>query len=195
MKAGEKRTVRQISTSVSDFVLALSAFYVSYHWFHKGFIKAGFGLAIQGAAATCGVVKFAMNDAQGTAIFFAWKFLTFVATVLGVPLIAIEFCFIHELSALGNKITMFILVVFIVSAFLMPKQRALASQAVSGFSVLSVIIICFVRKNWFGFTAGINYVLAGLVFGEEGHLLWIPNVDSLHYLLAVANLLFSSALK
>ncbi|KAJ8302544.1 hypothetical protein KUTeg_018940 [Tegillarca granosa] len=110
-------------------------------------------------------------------------------------LIAIEFCFIHELSALGNKITMFILVVFIVSAFLMPKQRALASQAVSGFSVLSVIIICFVRKNWFGFTAGINYVLAGLVFGEEGHLLWIPNVDSLHYLLAVANLLFSSALK
>lgn len=181
---------RQLSTSFSDLLLCVMAFYVAYEWHRVGRIKAVVGISIQGTAAFLGIFRFAMSKPDGGIIFKCHKFMSWLAAGAGVPLIAMEFCAKYGSAMLANKIAIFLLAVIIVAAFLPPKTQEVATQAASGFSMLVILILSFSNKNYFGLGAGLTYVIAGLVLSSEGSILGFPNVDWLHYALIIGNYLF-----
>lgn len=185
---------RQLSTSLSDLMLAISAFYVSHHWYEHKHHNAAIGMFIQSCAASMGIFRFAMEQPQGTLVYKAHKLLSWLAGAVGVPLIALVFCYKYGSAALANKISIFIVCILLVVVFLPPKNRELCSQAVSGFSILTMATLCVINKNWFGFGACVVYAGAGILFGSDGKLLDIPKVDFLHYFLIVGNTLFKLAL-
>ncbi|XP_060080278.1 uncharacterized protein LOC132559678 [Ylistrum balloti] len=185
---------RQLSTSLSDLMLAISAFYVSHYWYGRNYNYAAFGMFIQACAASMGIFRFAMEEPQGTLIYKAHKLLSWSAGAVGVPMIALMFCNRYGSSALANKISIFVVCILLVVSFLPPKNRELCSQAVSGFSILTMATLCTLNKNWFGFGACFVYAAAGILFGSDGTLLDIPKVDFLHYFLIVGNTMFKLAL-
>ena len=97
---------RQLSTSLSDLILALSAFYVGNEIRNKH-LKPSIGLTIQGIAATVGIIRFAMENPEGSLIFKSHKFFSWLATTFGVPAIALGFCGIYGSAVLANKIIIF----------------------------------------------------------------------------------------
>lgn len=185
---------RQLSTSLSDLILAVSAFYVAHHWHERQLFKAAIGIGIQGIAASFGVFRFAMADPEGTIIYKIHKLTSWLAGAVGVPLIGLMFCAKYSSSSLSNKISLFVVCVVVVAIFLPPKTRELCSQAVSGFSILIMCILCSTNSNWYGLGACVVYIIAGAVFGSDGTVLGIPKVDYLHYLLVAGNTLFKLSL-
>lgn len=186
---------QQLNTSLSDLALALSVFYVFYCWMVAGVSWfASFGILSQGFAASAGVVRFAMVSPEETPVLKIHKFLTWITTTLGVPMIATGFCEAYKTTTMGNKIIIFALIVILTTRFLPQDMRELTTQAVSGFAMLTIMILSVMHSNWFGLTAAVLYVVAGAVIGAEGHLFGLPRVDLLHYVLALANLLFLYAL-
>ncbi|XP_061162545.1 uncharacterized protein LOC133171762 [Saccostrea echinata] len=181
---------RQLSTSFSDLLLCLAASYVALEWYKLNKVKASAGLSIQAIAAFFGIFRFAMAYPEGGIIFKCHKFMSWLAAGAGIPLIAMEFCARYGSALLANKIAIFLLAVVVVAAFLPPKTKEVATQAASGFSMLVILMLSFVNKNYFGLGAGITYVIAGLVFGSDGSLLGFPKVDWLHYALILGNYLF-----
>ncbi|XP_078337049.1 transmembrane protein 276-like [Crassostrea virginica] len=181
---------RQISTALSDLLLCIVAFYVSYKWYHANRMKAAVGISIQATAAFLGIFRFAMSNPEGGIIYKSHKFMSWLAAGAGVPLIAMDFCARYESAMLANKIAIFLLAVVVVAAFLPPKTQEVATQAASGFSMLVILILCFIHKNYLGLGAGVTYVVAGLVFSSEGSILGLPKVDWLHYALIMGNYLF-----
>lgn len=186
---------RQLNTSLSDLVLALSVYYVFYWWTVTGVSKfASYGILSQGFAASAGVIRFAMVRPEETPVLKIHKFLTWVTTTLGVPMIATGLCEAYKTTAMGNKIIIFALIVIVTARFLPQDTQALSSKAVSGFAMLTIIILSVMYSNWFGLTAAVMYVVAGAIIGAEGSLFGIPRVDLLHYMLTLANFSFLYAL-
>lgn len=185
---------RQLSTSLSDLILAISAFYVGHSLYNTDF-KPAVGLIIQGMAATVGIVRFSMENPEGSFIFKGHKLLSWVAATFGIPAIALGFCDMYGSTVLANKIIIFVAIVAVLSFFLPSRIRQLTTEAVSGFSMLTILILCFMFKNWLGFSAGVFYVVSGLVGGSDGQIGPLYKVDILHYGLVVGNTLFMYALQ
>ncbi|KAK3086880.1 hypothetical protein FSP39_024830 [Pinctada imbricata] len=186
---------RQLSTSFSDLVLSASSFYICYLWYLQGHKMAAAGFGILGSAAFLGIFRFAMTNPEGTLIFKCHKFLSFLSAGAGVSLVAMEFCGVYGSVMLANKIAIFLMIVIGAAAFMPPKMRGVCTQAASGFSMLTILILCFINKNYYGIIAGLLYVVSGLLLTGDGILLGFPYVDWLHYVLTAANFLFLKALK
>ena len=120
--------------------------------------------------------------------------MSFLSAGAGVALVAMEFCGVYGSPLLANKIAIFLLAVIGASAFMPTKMRDVCTQAAGGFSMLTILILSFMNKNYFGLGAGVVYVLSGLLLTSDGILLGLPYVDWLHYGLTVANFLFLRAL-
>ncbi|KAL3858636.1 hypothetical protein ACJMK2_008906 [Sinanodonta woodiana] len=185
---------QQLSTSVSDFALVLSIVYVLYNWYHRSVILASVGLGIQALAASVGVVRFAMHRSNGTPVFYAHKFLSWLATALGMPLVAYSFCTHYRFDTLAIITMVFSATVVASAAFMPTKNREDLTQAASGLAVLSILFVCLVNMNLFGVAACIVYIISGLVIGSSGEFAGIQRVDLLHYALVIGNVLFSMAL-
>lgn len=181
---------RQISTSVSDFALACSVFYVAFYLFLGNNIYASIGLLIQGAAASAGVVRFAMRRPESTPVFRAHKLLSWLATVAGMGLIAYQFCTNYRAVTMSYIIISFSGMVMLASQFMDAKNKQLFVQASSGLSVLTVLILSFLQVNIYGIVAALTYILTGAIIGSEGVLFGIQRVDILHYGLVAGNFCF-----
>lgn len=180
---------RQLSTSLSDLLLAISAFYVANVLFRYHY-RPAVGLIIQGIAASVGVIRFAMERPEGTFIFHSHKFCSWLAAILGVPAIALGFCSVYSSVTLGNKIMIFVAIVACSSFFLPQHIRQVTTQAVSGFAMLTILLLCFMHTNWYGLCAAVVYVVSGLIGGSDGKIGPFWNVDILHYGLIIGNILF-----
>ncbi|ESO89784.1 hypothetical protein LOTGIDRAFT_204307 [Lottia gigantea] len=183
---------RQVSTAVSDLVLALTVFYVVYYtiWFN---FFAAVGLLLQGAAASVGVYRFSQTFPLSKVVK-AHKFMSWIATVAGMSLIASGFCR-DSLPFLMNLNFMFFVVVLIVGQFLEHSQSVLATQACSGLAMLTVILASLQSWNVYGVVAACIYIFAGTQIGVDGFYAGIPRVDLLHYALVVGNIFFLWALR
>ena len=181
--------VQQLSTSLSDFALAVSVFYVTYNWYNRAIFYGAVGLLLQGLAATAGVARFAMNRPEGTLIFKTHKFLSWLTAAAGLSLIAYNFCLQYSSFSMGNIVLAFSALVLLSAAFQTAENRQLTTQACSGLSVLTILVLCFFNTNWNGVAAALVYILAGAIVGAEGELMGFLRVDILHYALVGGNFL------
>lgn len=183
--------VQQLSTSLSDLALAGSVFYVVFHWYNRACLHAAAGLLIQGLAASVGVVRFAMKRPEGTTVFKAHKFLSWLAAAVGMSLIAYNFCQLYGSFTMGNVVLAFSAIVLLTSALQSKENRQFkTTQACSGLAILTILILCLVNTNWAGVFAALVYILAGAIIGSEGELMGLLRVDILHYVLVAGNFLF-----
>ncbi|XP_076448755.1 uncharacterized protein LOC143285395 [Babylonia areolata] len=183
---------RQLSTSVSDLVLALSVVYFVYCVFWDN-VFAALGLLIQGVAAGLGVYRFALSRPDSKITNYH-KMMSWTAQVVGVPLLGVGFAN-NYMPLMVNLNFLFVIAAVVASRFVDDGgQRKLLTEAASGFGMLTVILVCLRSINLYGLFGAAAYVGSGLAIGSEGHLHGIPRVDILHYVLAVGNLFFVMAL-
>lgn len=186
---------RQISTSVSDFILACSVFYVTFSLFLDNSIYAASGLLIQGAAASVGVVRFSMRRPESSPIFRAHKLLSWLAATAGMGLIAYQFCSNYQALLMSYVIISFSGLVTLFSQLMDAKNKQLFVQASSGLSLLTTLILSLIHMNVYGVSAALIYILSGVVFGGDGVIIGIQRVDLLHYGLVAGNILFLFSLR
>ncbi|CAL1533268.1 unnamed protein product [Lymnaea stagnalis] len=181
---------RQLTTSLTDALLTWSVLYFIYHVFWWNFF-ACFGLGIQGAAAALGVARFAQTRPEGK-IYEYHQMMSWLAQVVGVPLLAVGFCH-KDLPIMMNLNIMIMVGVLIGSRFLARGMRQLAQESCSGFALLTIILVSFRAWNIYGLLATAVYVVSGKFVGSEGKMGVFYRVDILHVGLAVGNFLFTFA--
>ncbi|KAH9494601.1 hypothetical protein Btru_019687 [Bulinus truncatus] len=182
---------RQLTTSLSDGLLAWSVLYFIYHIFWVNFF-ACIGLGIQGAAAAAGVIRFAQSRQAGQ-VYDYHQMLSWLAQVMGIPLLAVGFCH-KDLPIMMNLNLMIVIGVLIGSRFLATGMRQMAVQSCSGFALLTIILVCLRAWNIYGLLATAVYIVSAKVVGSEGKMGPIYRVDILHVGLAIGNYLFTLAI-
>lgn len=190
----EEEMARQLSTSVSDFVLALSAAFSVYHFYNKLLLYAAIGLLLQGIAASAGVVRFASLRSEMGPVFRTHKFLSWLAAAAGVPLLSYQFCTNYQAVTTSHVLLAFSGIVTLSAQFMNAENKQLFTQASSGLGLLIILILTITYVNVYGIIAGLIYVLTGAIVGSEGTLMGILRVDILHYGLAVGNIFFKLSL-
>lgn len=185
---------RQLSTSLSDFVLALSVFYAVWNLYLKSQIFAAIGLTTQGLAASVGVVRFASLRSEMGPIFRTHKFMSWLAAAAGVPMISYQFCVNHDAVTTGHVLIAFSGLVTLSSQFMNAENKQLFTQASSGLGMLIILILSISYTNINGVIAALIYILTGAIIGSEGSIMGILRVDILHYGLVAGNLFFMWAL-
>ncbi|CAH1780569.1 unnamed protein product [Owenia fusiformis] len=178
--------VKQLSTSLSDGILALSAFHATYT-IGRGNLAASFGFALIGSAATAGVLKFSQESPTDNLIYIHTT-LAWLSSLIGVPALGAAYCQHVELNSLANVHYALGIAAIISWNVLNYKLQNLASTAVGGVALLSIAVICCLKFNPTGIIGAVLYVVAGLVIGIEGTLFGVLRVDWFHYALAVANI-------
>lgn len=186
-----KMAGRQISTAISDLVLAISASFVALHVM-PNHPFAAIGISFQGLAALIGIVRFSM-DPCNRLVFDAHKTASWVATLVSLPGLATGFYNHFAVPYLTLIMMLLCGFIFFFGCYMEKEVRKNVAEMFAGLSVLSVIVICLYHQYVIGLVACALYVLAGTV-GAEGSFAGIPRVDILHYLLVVGNVAFMKAL-
>jgi hypothetical protein len=178
--------VAEISTAISDAVLAASAFYAIY--LLKGVNSLSqVGFFTIGMAATIGVFRFGLEDAHSQLIR-AHKTLSWLARVLGMALISVSYCQKSDLQLLYQILLAISIALVVMSQFLAPSLMETFSEIVSSGSVAVMLLVNLFYFNPHGVLGAAGYVIAGLLIGVEGKFHGIPNVDLFHYALFFANI-------
>lgn len=152
---------RQLSTSFSDLLLCVMAFYVAYEWHRVGRIKAVVGISIQGTAAFLGIFRFAMTKPEGGIIYKCHKFMSWLAAGAGVPLIAMEFCAKYGSAMLANKIAIFLLVWLLLQPSFHQKLRKWLPRQQVGSRCLSSLFLASATRTTLGLEQGLLMLLLG----------------------------------
>lgn len=177
---------RQISTSVSDGVLAVVTLQVAWQVTTYS-LTAALGFLIIGAAASCGTMRFAHSQ-PSTALVEKHTYLSWLGQVAGLPCIAVA---THRLNGVGwvanVHMATALAVVFLHSRVLSDKALHITTEIVGTGAVLSVLLLNVLTTNMFGILGTLMYAFSGLVIKTTGNWIGIPRVDLFHYALAVAN--------
>ena len=183
---------RQISTAISDFFLALSAYFAAL------FLKsehplAAVGISLQGVAALIGIARFS-GDPPDSFIIEAHQAFSWLATLASLPGLATGFYNHFNVPYLGYFMVILCGLAFFFSCYMEKEVRKNIAETLAGFSVLSIIMFCLYHRHTTGLLACVVYIMAGAVVGSEGSFAGIPRVDILHYTLIVGNVAFIKAL-
>lgn len=177
---------QQLSTSISDGVLALSAFHAC--WRLLGSSLCGvIGFFLVGSAAACGTYRFAQKSPSKDSIE-VHKYLAWFATVVGMSYLAAAYYRHEDVSVFANVHVALAFALVLLKRYLTEKACGLASEGTSGFALVSVLVFSVFQFNPYGIIGAALYIISGLVVKTEGVLYGIPRVDIFHYLLAVANI-------
>uniref|UniRef100_A0A0B7ADT6 Uncharacterized protein n=1 Tax=Arion vulgaris TaxID=1028688 RepID=A0A0B7ADT6_9EUPU len=179
---------RQLTTSASDALLAVSVLYFIYNVFWVNFF-ACIGLGIQGTAAALGVVRFAQVRPEGQ-IYDYHQMTSWLAQVVGIPLLAVGFCH-KDLPVMMNLNIMIMVAVLIGCRFLAPGMRQLATQSCAGFGLLTIVIVSVRAWNIYALLATAVYIATSKVIGSEGKMSVFYRVDLLHVGLSIGNVLYT----
>ncbi|MCZ8343664.1 MAG: hypothetical protein O9301_11570 [Leptospira sp.] len=189
-----------ISTFISDLVLSLVSFYVSYQFKSASSISyraALYGFTIIATSAGLGAIHFLGINV----IDSIYSFFVGLASCVGVPLLGLAFFHlgirtITERFFTFKVLSMFIGYLLFVYVFPMPMY----STIVGGISMVIILIVGLLkwRRNQTAAVLAISgaalFVIAGLVVGTRGKTGIILNVDIFHILLAIANLVIGKAI-
>lgn len=183
---------RQISAAVSDFFLALSAYFAAVCLYSSHPISA-IGISLQGFAALIGIFRYAA-DSPDSLIVDVHAVVCSMATLSALPGFATGFCNYFNLPYMGYLIVLLSCITFIFGCFMDKEVRQNIAEMVAGFSLLCIILFCLYYGHKIGLTACAVYILAAGV-GTEGSIAGIPKIDILHYGLVLGNMAFIEALK
>ena len=175
-----------MSTSLSDLVLALSSFHAAYKVTNST-LAGAMGFVIIGTAATLGTIKFALDSPQEGIV--SWhKFFSWLATVIGLPLLASAYHRQNSILIMANAHVASGLAIIILKNYLTEKAVSMATEAVSTAAVVSIGLLNVVQFNAHGIIGAVIYAVTGLVIGTEGDWNGIPRVDLFHYALVLGNI-------
>ncbi|XP_064610714.1 uncharacterized protein LOC135474947 [Liolophura sinensis] len=181
----------QLSTAVSDLVLAVTAFSVSLLTLSSNSLFS-LGMSLQGLAASVGVLKFGQSQPSGWVVK-AHHALAWITTVVGLALMSSGVHFNQGSTRLAQGLLITTAVFTLSVKFMAADTKTLLTKSLSGFSLLSLLFLFVINWNMFGITACALYILSGSAVGSSGYWSGIPRVDILHYGLALGNLSFQWA--
>uniref|UniRef100_A0A0B7ADF3 Uncharacterized protein n=1 Tax=Arion vulgaris TaxID=1028688 RepID=A0A0B7ADF3_9EUPU len=179
---------RQLTTSASDALLAVSVLYFIYNVFWVNFF-ACVGLGIQGTAAALGVIRFAQSRPQSQ-IYDYHQMMFWLSQVVGLPLLAVGFCH-KDMPVMMNLNLMIMAAVLIGSNFLAPGMRQLATESCAGFGMLTIIIVSVRTWNIYAVLASAVYIVSSKVIGTEGKMGIFLRVDIHHVGISLGNALYT----
>ncbi|GFO30468.1 hypothetical protein PoB_005697300 [Plakobranchus ocellatus] len=185
-----RKMAAQLSTSASDALLAWSVLYFIFHLHSYNFF-ACLGIAIHGIAASLGVVRFAQARQTG-AIYDYHQMASWLAQVVGLPLMAAGFCY-KDLPIVMNLNLMMMFAVLVTSRSMAPGRRQQATLCCSAFALLTIAVISYRAHIIYGLYGTAAYVLSGVI-GSQGKVGPIYRVDLLHVVLTAGNILYTWAL-
>lgn len=184
---------RQLSTAVSDAVLA----YVSFHAAHRTmplYISGMVGFFIIGVAAFVGTVRFGLRNPRSDLVAFH-KYLSWMGSAIAVPYIAAAYHKQEHSHLLANVHLASGFGLVTVQKFLSPRVQRLAAEGVSSYAVVSILTLSLITSNYEGALGAVCYITAGLIVGTDGYWLGIPRVDVFHYVIAVATISLMQGLR
>ncbi|XP_072014279.1 uncharacterized protein [Amphiura filiformis] len=186
----------EMSTAVSDFVLAISAFGGAMSLVDKNLV-ASLGFLSIGIAATVGSYRFSRAEPSPTLIYwhktFAWY-----ASVLGMSMLASG---LHRhidspfFSATHMGCALSLVVMSKVFRAFTDNIEATLATGVSGAAVISIGLFSFLHSNPFGMLGALVFLAAGAIGAKEGTISGVKKVDWFHYFLAFANIVMIRALQ
>ena len=181
-----------MSTAISDFILAISAFHACYCLFDfNKYATAGF--FIIGVAATLGVRKFSQHWPSMRIVNYHLK-ASWWATVFGTSAIAAGFHRLNYTHQFANIHMAVGLAVILLEGFFSYKTKDQVTTLVTVASLVSIIGICLTVFNPHGLIGAALYILAGQFIGVTGTWNGFARVDLFHYALALGNVAFMMAL-
>ncbi|XP_045625921.1 uncharacterized protein [Procambarus clarkii] len=182
---------RQLSTALSDFVLALSAVW-GFRMLHEDshsehqFGKWWFMLVTM--AATLGVVRFAalLPSYRASVLRYHTNF-SWLCRAIGIPCLAAEICRTYKYSTASQLFLLSAVTTFITSS-LKSRHKDQLTDVVSTASVSAILGLSVIGGNMMHAAAAVFFIISGLV-GSEGdiQLVNLPRVDVLHYMLVAVN--------
>ncbi len=193
----------QLSTAISDLVLALVA-----TWVGLGLRSSAKG-NVPKTGAAWGLFSIALGAYLGVVFFLGGVWISPVyrpvvqfAGEVGVPWIGIGF-FAAGFGKVDKKtwtlLTGILLVLFVLDFVLSLGQYSTAIGAVALITALIVSIRKYGKSKTpalYGILGSLLFMLAGLVIGTSGtSAVGIPNVDIFHYVLAIASYSLGYSLK
>lgn len=186
----------QLSTALSDGILALVSFYSAWAVYVAGSKSGAAGLALVGIASLAGVFRFSFLEQLAP----VHSFFSALAGQVGIPVIGLTFLFLvfrlPESGYLG-MIAALLLVLCVVNRWFLPIP--LYGIVVAGLGALA-IIIASVRMlpstaGILGIAGAVVLVLAGLAIGTSGNMFGFKRVDLYHYVLSISVGLFGQSLR
>ena len=178
--------MQQLSTSISDGFLALSAIHACWRLFGSSLCGV-IGFLLVGSAAACGVYRFAMKSPtkETTEVH---KYMSWFATVVGMSYLSAAYYRHEDMSLFANIHVALAFALVLLKRYLTEKVCALASELTSGFEVVSMLLFSVFHFNPYGIIGSTLYIISGLVVKTKGQFHGIPRVDIFHYMLTVANI-------
>lgn len=176
----------QLSTSLSDGFLALSALHACTRLIYKS-VCGVLGFSLVGAAAGFGVFRFGIKS-PSPGLVSQHKYMSWIASVLGMSFLAAAYYRQENMPVFANGHLALALALVILQRYLTESVCSLATEVVSGLAVLSMFVLNIFQFNAYGFIGAGLYIFSGLVVKTEGEIYCIPRVDIFHYFLVVANI-------
>ena len=178
--------MQQLSTSISDAVLVLSALHAC--WRLLGSSLCGvIGFFLVGSAAACGVYRFALKS-PSKEVVAVHEYMSWFASVVGMSYLSAAYYRQEDIAVLANVHVALAFAMVLMRRYLTVKGRTVATEVISGFAVVSLLVFSIFRFNPYGIIGGALYAISGQIVGTQGTMYGIPRVDVFHYLIAVANI-------
>lgn len=190
----------QLSTALSDFILAFVSFAVTVSLLRLSRICSALGFLITAVAASLGSLKFGLEHPSPTLIQYhshaAW-----LASVVGITLVTTDYHFGNRQQSVVFWLTS-VLLLCAIPVVLVAKYLGLWSNRTDNYvtdamglvSILSLLLSSLLDSNSSCFVGSLMYVVAGII-GTQGTLYNLRRVDWFHYLLAFGNVAFFLAFK
>lgn len=184
----------ELSIALSDFALSLSSFYGAGFVVQRN-IHAALGFLLVGVAAGLGTIRF-LNITpirRRNEVISVHSKLSWLATILGIPLIAAAFCIkyrkfnasqLHVISAMAG----------ITFSILLPKIKDACTMLPSSLAIFSILLHCIDSGNMLGVAGAALYAISSTLVGTSGHIFGIQRVNVFHYCLVIGNIAFYNAL-
>ncbi len=185
----------QISTAISDAVLAIASFWVARLVWIAGARPGAIGLALVGLAAVFGALRFSVAPS----VVEAHSFCSALAGQVGIPLVALSFLLLLRTSPPGQlPALVFVGLVAFFLLFRWTFPLALYGTIIGGLAALVIVGVglYFLPQKGaiLAIVGALVLVGAGLGIGTKGDLLGIPRVDIFHYFTAVSVVLLGMGL-
>lgn len=187
----------QLSTVLSDAVLALVSFWAAWIVYNAGLRPGAIAFLLTGAAAFAGVLRFSVLPQ----ILPVHSMLSAMAGQVGVPLLGLSFAHaVFRFPATSLQVEaagVALLAVFLVNRFLFPIP--LYATVIGGIGAL-IILVAGARSmvsiaGALAMGGAIVLVVAGLVIGSSGEIWKFRRVDLYHYALTISMWMMGTALR
>ncbi|XP_078009957.1 transmembrane protein 276 [Phascolarctos cinereus] len=176
------------STQISYLVLGVVSLHSAVHTarVNRG---AAAGFLLQALAAAAALVPGPQTDTDN-------QMGTWVATVIGLPLLAFDFHWVNGDRSTANLLLGGGMVLGMAGDYLGTETRAVAGQAVALVAAVTILIVSVFTVNTYGMGGGVALGAASLMsrLEKETLLLFLQKEDACRWALAVGNWAYRWAL-